>query len=207
MSLPNTVEVASWVPLGTVATVLCGLPTYRLRGDAGAAVPLLKVGDLKHVHSAEWKLENIQMPQPSRVESYRVRTDDIVVTSRGTSLKVALVPERWNGAVLAWNLLGIRPGARLRPELLLAYLRSPAGRRAIDRRLAGTSLLLLTASGLGEIEVPILPLDRQQKVGRLIAAAEEQYEYALLAAEMRRNIAHKIALDAMTGKGNTGEDE
>jgi type I restriction enzyme M protein len=186
--------------------VFTGLPTYRLRGRSGASLPLINIGDLNHAYDANWRLANVQVPHPARMEPYRVRTNDIVVTARGTNLKIAMIPERWNGAVLAWNLLGIRPGAQLRPELLLAYLRSRAGRRAIDRRLAGTTLLLLTANGLGEIEVPILPLDQQQRVGQLIAAAEEQYEHALLAAEMRRDIAHKIALDTMTGKGNSGED-
>ena len=197
----------AWALLRDVAQVFTGLPTYRLRGHAGASLALLNIGDLNHAYDATWRLANVQVQQPARMEQYGVRTNDIVVTARGTNLKIALIPERWNGAVLAWNLLGIRPGAQLRPELLLAYLRSPSGRRAIDRRLAGTTLLLLTASGLGEIEVPILPLERQQKVGQLIAAAEEQYEHALLAAEMRRDIAHKIALDAMTGKGNSGENE
>jgi type I restriction enzyme M protein len=188
------------VRLGAIATILSGLPTYRLRGEAGPAVPLLKVGDLNHVHNPDWKLQSIQVPEASRVLPYRVHANDIVVTARGTSLKIALVPERWDGAILAWNLLGIRIGSQLRPEILLAYLRSRVGRQAIDRRLAGATMLLLTAEGLKDLEVPLPALDCQEKLVHLLRAAERQYEEALRVADLRRRIAQKLVFEGMMGR-------
>ena len=192
-------------PLGAVASVHSGLPTYRLRTEASVPIPVLKVRDLNHAHEPSWKLGTVEVPRPDRLESHRTRTRDIVVTARGTNLKVALVPDRWNGALVDWNLIVIRPGSRVRPELLVGFLQSPAGRRAMDRRLTGTSLLMLTVKNLEEIEIPVPPLDQQERLVQLLQSADRQYESAIAAAELRRRIAQKVAWDAMKGARDEGE--
>lgn len=193
------------LPLEAVADIRAGLPTYRLRAEASTPVPVLKVRDLNHAHEPGWKLDTVEVSQPDRLKPYRVQARDIVVTARGTNLKVALVPERWAGALLDWNLIAIHPGPRLRAELIFGFLQSPAGRRAVDRRLTGTTLLMLTVGNLKEIEVPVPPVEQQQILVRLLQAADRQYESAIAAAELRRRIAQKVAWDAMKGARDEGE--
>jgi restriction endonuclease S subunit len=84
----------------------------------------------------------------------------------------------------------------------MAYLQSPKGHREIEQRLAGTRLLLLTVKSLGEVQVPVPPMARQETFARLLRAAERQYEEALTAAGLRRSIALMISREALfDGKG------
>ena len=197
LPIPNTV---SKLPLGTVAEIFTGLALYRLGSKPGVTVSVINVKDVEYSNDPGRKLSQVSVPDPGRVERYRLKARDVLVTARGTSLKSGIVPERWSGAVLSSNLIAVRLGGGLRPELLLVFLQSPAGRQAIERRLAGSNLLVLTPKTLREIEVPVLPASEQDALADLVALAETQYAEALTVAQAHRQLAHRIALDVLRGK-------
>jgi restriction endonuclease S subunit len=118
-----------------------------------------------------------------------------------------VTPEAWNGAVLASNLIGIRVSQELRPELLAEFLNSTQGRHAIERRLSGSNLLVLTPQFLADVEVPVPPLEEQSMLVELIRASDEQYQAAVTAAENRRRIAHRIVVSALNGRTTRMEEE
>ncbi|MGH8067384.1 MAG: hypothetical protein ACRERE_19560 [Candidatus Entotheonellia bacterium] len=195
------------LPLATLGELFVGLPVYRLKSLPGATVPLLSVKDVAHADDALWQLPLVTVPDLSRVERYRLKTNDVVITARGTSLKSAIIPERWNGALLSSNLIAVRLGERLHPELLLVFLQSAAGRQAIERRLTGSHLLALTPRSLGEVEVPVPSAAEQEVLAELVALARRQYQEALFIAEMRRQLAHRIVFERLRGTGTTSEAE
>ncbi len=183
--------------LAALGKLFMGLPVYRLKGTPGAAVPLLNVKDVEHADDASWQLSLATVPDLGRVERYRLKTGDVAITARGTSLKSVIIPERWNGALLSSNLIAVRLGERLRPELLLVFLQSAMGQRAIERRLAGSNLLTLTPRNLGEVEVPVPPAAEQDMLAELVGIARMQHQEALFIAEMRRQLAHRIVFDRL----------
>jgi len=185
------------VRLGDVSKIFQGVPAYRLRGMPGGMFPVVSVSSLSHVGDAGWPLPTVPVQDAHKLDAYRLRPNDVVVTARGTSFNAALVPKRWAGAVLHSNLIAIRTSERLRPELLLVHLLSSRGRQAIERRLAGSSLLLLTTHSLAELEITILPTRWQSALADLATSGRMQYEKAMEAAQLRREIVDRIVREAL----------
>lgn len=186
-------------PLSSLAEIFSGLPTYRLKHGL-AVIPVVTIKDIDHASDGNWQLSSVQVPDPDRLLRFRLKPGDVVITSRGTTLRSCVLAPSWKGAVLGSNLICIRLGGILRPEVLAEFLNSKPGKQAIERRLVGSNLLLLTTRSLGELEVPVPPPDEQAKLAELISAAEAQYQMAIAAAAKRREITHRIVLHAFRGK-------
>lgn len=199
MSGPNSSKGIKFISLGELGTLTTGFPTHRLRGEIGAALPLVNVKDLERIHDESWQLSPIMVPDSDRVEKYRVGAGDIIVTARGASLKSGLIPSRWNGAIISSNLIAIRLNEKLRPEILLVFLQSAMGQQAIERRLSKSKLLNVTLRDLSEIEVPVPPMSEQTELAELISIAQLQFEEAIHVAEVRRKLAHSIVLNKLRG--------
>jgi hypothetical protein len=198
-------------PLGTVAErIFLGLADARQRGGGDEReVPLLNVRDLHDGHApAAGTLAKRAVPAGADIERYTVRADDVVITCRGTQLKVANITAPSEGALISANLIAIRAGAELLPAVLLAFLRSPAGQKALlQRGRSSTSSISLTPRAVGELSIPVPPLVVQRQIAELVSAAEQNYVAAIRAAEQRRAVAHAVAVNLLRGKPRSGQEE
>lgn len=141
---------------------------------------------------------------PGRIDRYRVQPGDVIVSSRSTTLRVGVVPSAIQQVPINSTLLGVRCSPELLPELLAAYLRHPAGAAHLTAASqSGTMQMNLTASTLGEIPVPILPIAEQRELAHLLASADSAHDHAVAAAELRRQVAHDIVVARMTGRNLT----
>jgi len=198
-------------PLGTVAErIFLGLADTRQRGDAGEReLPLLNVRDLQdgHVPPAV-AIGKRTVPADADIERYTVRADDVVITCRGTQLKVANITPSSEGALISANLIAIRAGAELLPAVLLMFLQSPAGQKALlQRGRSSTSSLSLTPRAVGELSIPVPPLAVQQQIAELVCAAEQNYVAAIRAAQQRRAVARAVAVGLLHGAASSGREE
>jgi restriction endonuclease S subunit len=123
-----------------------------------------------------------------------------LVTCRGTQLKIGLVLEESDGAVISSNLIGIRPLHDVLPPVLFAYLNSAAGISALRGRSRSSTLTLaLSPKSVGRIEVPVPPLEIQRQIAELVQAGEDNYTAAIGAAAKRRMVAHEVANNLLVG--------
>lgn len=198
-------------PLRAVAErIFLGLADARQRGDgAERELPLLNVRDLHDGHvPPAGELAKRAVPADADVERYTVRAEDVVITCRGTQLKVANITSPSEGALISSNLIAIRAGAELLPAVLLAFLQSTAGQTAlVQRGRSSTSSLSLTPRAVGELSIPVPPLAVQRQIAELVTAAEQTYVAAIRAAEQRRAIAHAVAVDLLRGEPRPGQEE
>ena len=192
-------------PLAEVAEIFTGLASARRAAhaeDESTTVALVNVRDLDdgRVASLE-QLETRPVPRDYSADRYRIREGDVLVTCRGTQLKVARVTGNAHGAVMSSNLIGIRTGPDLLSPVLFAFLRSRRGEAALLARSRSSTLsLALSPKSVGQIEVPVPPIEVQQQIAELVSAAEENYVAALGAAEQRRTVAHEVANNLLTGE-------
>ncbi|MEQ8719639.1 MAG: hypothetical protein RID81_00110 [Sandaracinaceae bacterium] len=210
--LPTTVS-RSWPqrPLASVAARVFAGVAARRRGaaDASQQLPIINVGDLRDGLIAPLEeLSGPPIPSGARTESYRVQTDDVVLTSRGTRLKVARVTSGVAGAAISSNLIAIRLGEELLAPVLFAYLQGSRGQAALmGRSRSSTISLALSAKGVGRLLVPVPPMEVQRQIADLVRAAEDNYAAALRAAEQRRAVAHAVASDLLSGSVPNGREE
>jgi type I restriction enzyme M protein len=176
--------------LDDVAEVFAGLAVARKTAEGGIEAAIIGVADLDGTGgvAALPDLERILL-QPGRyLDSYRVRAGDILLTARGTQLKVALVDAATEGAIVSANLLCIRPRPdRIRPGALAAWLLTAAGQGALTGRFHSTTgLLALTTPVVRGLPIPVPPLDVQALVAALFDATRSGYIAARRAADARR---------------------
>lgn len=183
------------IPIATLAEVFQGL--VRSGRGAGAregdwALRIVESGD---IHGDGWlRLEGLRevgLVQGGRTERYLLRPFDVLVTARSGSIQAALVPPDVSRTVAGVTLLVVRPR---HPETgmghwLWYFLTSAHGRAQLAKRMTvSATITSLSASSLGEIEVPV-PSDRDlDAIARLVEVSEAAYESAVEAARLRREI-------------------
>jgi restriction endonuclease S subunit len=129
------------------------------------------------------------------------RTGDVLVAARGTQLKAAIVPNGAGEAIVTASLIGVRPDTSvLLPEVLLAFLRSPEGATELSARArSATGQLALTRADVERIEVPLPSLEIQEKIARIIRAANEYEASAEQAMRLRRDAAEQAVFALLHG--------
>jgi len=174
--------------LGDLAeTISTGMPrSYEAADDGDRSVLLVNVGDLVDGAVATPE-QTVPYGNGKRLSQYQVRAGDVLVAGRGTQPKVALVPDGFGDAVISSNLIMVRLAGQLKPQVLAAYLMSPEGQVQLAVRAgASAGYLALTARALGDLAVPVPPLETQERLARLFDASERHYKMAVSSAEQRR---------------------
>ena len=134
-------------------------------------------------------LREVGVVRGVRTERHLLRPYDVLVTARSGSIHSVLVPPEVSRIVAGVTLLVVRPK---QPELgmghwLWYFLTSTYGCAQIEKRLTVSSTVTsLSASSLGEIEVPRPSQRELNLVARLVEASESAYNSAVEAARIRR---------------------
>ena len=198
-------------PLGSLADrIFLGLADTRQRGtENDSTVALLNVRDLHdgHVPASSMLVKRTIAPGVD-VQKYAVRSNDVVITCRGTQLKIATITPLTEGALISANLIAIRAGSELLPPVLFAFLQSPATQKALlQRGRSSTSSLSLTPRAVADLSIALPPLEVQKQIANLIDSAEQNYVAATRSAEQRRSVAHAIAIELLLGKHRSHQEQ
>lgn len=188
--------------LGAVADeIFVGLPVSRHQakpGQESIQETVLSVGDI-HEGALLPPPELARTPlRPGSYERFRIRTDDILVSCRGSQVKVARIPKESASLLVSSNLIVVRPGERLLAGFLLATLKNPVWQERLRlHSRSSTGLVQLTARDLVELPVPLPPLRMQKELVALLEAEEEHYWSALQAAHLRRELVEALVSEVL----------
>ena len=187
-----------------VQAIFAGLAAARrqARGGQGNATPVIQVGDINGERvPPSALLATVHLEPATETDRYRVAADDVLLTARGTQLKVAHVAQDSSGAVASSNILVVRPGPELLAPIVFAFVQSQASRTALLRRSrSSTGQLSVSARDVGALMVAVPPLEAQQQMAALLDATERNYQAAREAAETRRRVGHELALTMLSGR-------
>lgn len=181
--------------LGDIAHIYVGLPTKESdTRQVGRSGNVLTVRSLTGTDIDADALSVVEFDSRD-VEKYRVATGDVLLSSRSTSLKTAIVPEELDGVIINATLLGIRCLPALDPRLLTAWLNHQEGQTALANvSQSATSQMNITVAALSQLEVPIPQMDVQRQMVELLEVADEAYDAAIKAAEDRGRLVHEIVI-------------
>lgn len=125
----------------------------------------------------------------------RARPGDVLLAARGTQFRVAIVEQASAGAIIGANLIAVRLGPELLPEVLAVWLTSPAGKAEVHRLGASSNRLLsLTVAAVAALEVPVPTLAHQAQIAALYHASRTAYRAAVAAAECRHALGRAAAI-------------
>ena len=130
-----------------------------------------------------------------RTERHLLQPYDVLVTARSTVVKAALVPPSLTPAVANSTLAVVHPRE---PELgvfLWWFFTSRHGRAQLQARMVGSTVMLLRAGALMDVEVPVPDRRQLRQIADLVEASEAAYEAAIRAAEIRHETVRDHLID------------
>lgn len=171
----------------------------RLGPGTGRRVAILQVKDVNDGLLARREdLHEVDFDDDPKHDRTFLRSGDVIVTARGTLLRCAIVSDTHAGVLPTSNLIVVRPRAEfIMPELVLAALRHPGTQKALSNEVAGVAVPTLRVPSVARVRVVVPALDEQRDLARLVALGEAQYQSALLAARLRRELASEIVMRMM----------
>lgn len=135
-----------------------------------------KVIQLKDVEDGKIDLESIGVIPVKNAERYMVESGDIIIASRGTAYKVAIVPNHNEPLVLSNMFIRIRIRDKTyKPEYIKVFLDSPVGVALIEGMKKGGTVKALTTRDIEDIDFPDIDLNEQEKILQTVKDAEQKY--------------------------------
>jgi len=185
--------------IGEVAEVFVGLARKGkvLSGDEpGHLCRLIGMKAVREPWIDFEAVETVHLAAGIDPEPYRLMENDILVPCRASSFRVILAGRQSAGMLIDSNILAIRCGEALLPEVLVAFLRHPRGQSALEMASQSTTKQKnLTVKAVRRMVCPIPPLAVQRRAAELLQAAERVHHLAVDCAEKRLVIAQQIAVN------------
>lgn len=137
----------------------------------------IKVVDINDKKINKAKLSRINIPtDPTR---YLLKKNDLLLSTRGTLGKVAMIEEDNTNMVASANLVALRAiSDNINMKWLMYYLSSPMGKFEISQAASGTAISTISPSDLRNIQIPVISKADQDQ-------AVEQFEQNKIKLDQR----------------------
>ncbi|OWZ84100.1 N-6 DNA methylase [Natranaerobius trueperi] len=162
------------IPLMSLGTFYRGLNTHAYKAQ-DSDEPTHKILQLSNVENGEIFLDDADtynakdLKNPS---SYEVQPGDVIISSRGSSIKIAVIPEGIENTLLSHNFIGFRPSGNVDPNFIKYFLESPVGINYLSSFQKGSTVSVLKVNDIEKIYLPKLPLEEQQVIAEKLQDAD-----------------------------------
>lgn len=175
---PENKNEIEWVKLIDAGTVFRGInaTTSILKSNDGD-YKIINYSDIKSGHLDLSSMERCWLRDRRRVDKFRVKEGDIIISCKGEAIKICKIPEGLNNVLLSLNFIGVRINTDLfNSDYLLQYLKSPVGMYYIKSKQMGSSIRAINMEDLSEIPVPRISLKMQSSAVKLFNDKEKEID-------------------------------
>ena len=142
--------------------------------DSGGTAYFLNIKDIQEGTVRYDTAERISGCNPACKDKYRIREDDILLTSKGTAIKMAMVGQDPPLAFISGNITLLRvKRPAYDPYVLFHYLDSEKGRISLEQIQSGTTIRILNNTNLMALRVPLYEIEKMQKIGSRLKEKRE----------------------------------
>lgn len=167
---------------------------YRGINVIGSKVEESETGEYKIINLSDVKngeidvdsLTRYNLKDNARVESYSVKKGDILISNRGVTTKIGIVPNCDEKILISQNFIGFRLKADNNPNYIKRYLESPLGEYLISNKQSGTAISTLNIKDLKDIHVILVEEDEQREI--IQAYENEKKEIELKIEELNKKL-------------------
>ena len=165
------------VSLDQLVEIKRGFSVTQRNETATGKYLAIKVIDINDGKINKDKLSHINIPtNPSR---YSLKKNDLLLSTRGTLGKVAMIDEDNTNMVASANLVALRAKSDdINMKWLMYYLLSPMGKFEISQAASGTAVSTISPSDLRNIQIPVISKAKQDQ-------AVEQFEQTKVKLDQR----------------------
>jgi len=175
--------------LGEVSDILQGVQISRYQNPSGDCYQIVSPRNVEGLtlngESYSATLSNTDF------NKYQIYNGDILVVIRFNIGKAALVPETFNGnlADQYLSIVRIKSLLDILPRYLVVILNSEWFQRQLASITSLSTVKLISISQLRKLNIPIPPIELQQKISDLFFTLEELKISSLNALQIRQQIA------------------
>ena len=119
----------------------------------------------------------------NKAVNFQIQEGDLLISSRGSSIKFAVVPSINMKLVLSQNLICFRPKEGINPYFVKAFLESPVGMSYLASSQTGSTATALNVKDLETIKIPEISASEQAEIGLEIKKADTALQEALQKAK------------------------
>lgn len=183
-------------------TTLDSIAALRLGHSFRSRIEAVRDGSLAVVQTRDVGEDGLMCTEAlARVEpdegfgAERLQPNDVVVTTRGDSMRAALVGDDVGSAILAAPLLRLRVKTEsVLPGYLAWYLNHPRTRAALAKSAEGSNVKMIVRSALASLEVDVPPLERQRAIVELARLAAQERRLQDEAAARRQRLLSTVTM-------------
>lgn len=169
------------IDLKHIASLFRGIntpPAEKLKSEKPTH-HMIELSNVKDGHIDLDTVTPVSMEDQKNVERYELQAGDIILSSRGTALKLAIVPETDKTLLLSQHFIGIRPKQGINSTFLKTFLEGPLGQFYLTNNQKGTMVTILTAKDIQDIPVPDVNEEIQKQIAHDVTTADLHYQEEL----------------------------
>lgn len=155
----------SMVNLKEIADVFRGKATSKL--SAGKKVGVINIADIVD-NEIDYEKVGFVDDEQQKIVKYLLEDGDILISSRGTTIKVAMFEAQERQYIPAVNLNAIRlhddAKSQIKSEYLKIFFASSIGQKLLSSLQRGEVVMNINAKDLYSLNIPLLSLQEQQAI-------------------------------------------
>lgn len=181
------------VRLGEAIDIIRGVSfdksEVRQNADSGY-LPILRAGNIQDRLMVQHDLVWVPFARVSATQRMKVGDIAIAISSGSSALvgKTAILEADWDGSVGAFCAI-LRAKGDVSPRYLAQWFRGPAFQAWREKKTRGANIQNLQISDLATLELPLPPLDVQERLADATQQQVETARNALIANEQQRELA------------------
>lgn len=153
------------VKLGDIADVFRGKATSKL--DSGEKVGVINIADITD-NEIDYDRVSFVDDEQQKIIKYLLEDGDILISSRGTTIKVAMFKKQDKQYIPAVNFNAIRihesAKTKIKSEYLKIFFASSIGQKLLASLQRGGVVMNINAKDLYSLNIPLLSLQEQQEI-------------------------------------------
>lgn len=149
----------------------------RIYVEKEYGVPFLSGSNIAEIKP--YNLAYLSKKATKNMEKWIIKQNWVLVTCSGTIGRVAISPKEWDGWAVSQHVLRIIPNTeKIHAGFLAAFLMNKYGHDQVVAKTYGGVIDELSEDDIKKVLVPILPIEAQERISKLILKAFELKELA-----------------------------
>ena len=142
----------------------------------------------------------------NKTSKSRLKKGDLLTVQSGHVGSTAVVPADYDGANCHALILTRLKRDQLLPSFVAYYLNSKAGMLRLSQYFVGSTIIHLNTSDLKVFEIPIPPLNEQEKIADILTSLDDQIEAVELKLVQLESLKKSLMGDLLTGRVRVSVD-
>ena len=136
-------------------------------------IPFIRANNLVDNTVVDYDMLFISQEKHKELKKGHLKTNDVLLTTRGNIGRVSIVPDKYNDANINAQIVLLRCDKNIiLPSYLLYCLQSDFCQRQMEKLETGTALKQLPVGRLSDLRINVVPIKEQEKIVKRLCVAD-----------------------------------